>query len=1527
MHLWKFCLLGLFTFTTVFADHVYEDFENGVSGWYFYDDNADEGDSRIESHYGLDPDGTYFMTEAFTPGYNSENCGILDYYLGTELNCWVGIGHETDDTLDLRGTTHFQFDAKADKNTPISFRAKISTVTDYDYHQTKIDITDEWQTFTIAIDDFEQQNWSGNGTIPFDLSQFIGFEFGLDGFNNTMGTNGQIYLDNFVIKGDPAQYRPPEPPEMVSPSNEQHWVSIEPDFIWNKQNSAHFYNIQLSSFEDFSVLIVDENCTDTVYSVDDPLSTATTYYWRVRGENDYGTGEWGAYHSFTTTSEPGQPQLLSPDDADFVTSVTPLLQWDDVDGAETYTVKIAEDDSFTAVLETETTNQSSYTVKSALENSSTYYWRVQAHNSVGDSEYSSIWSFSTPVLPSPPDLLSPINAATGVMRPVEFRWDEASDAETYTLQYSTSDDFAMAETVTDIANTDTSLASFEYSTDYYWRVRGENANGSGSWSSPQSFTTQIAPPPISVLLSPENGAKDILFPTTLIWEDLQTAEGYTVELSTSFDFSKLVLEEDVQSGNSLIISELEPNTSYYWRVRGYNAGGPANKWALRVFTTAGYPDAPELTSPADQETAASLRPELQWEELQTAASYKIEISTEEDFSNTIVSENVPVANFSLNDYEGDISNSTTYYWRVSAVNNVGESDFSEIRSFITPAPPEAPLLVSPTDNSTDISAKASLKWNKVGESYYQIEIRTQDRTIETTVHDTMLSYNFDYNSSVYWKVRTVNQNGTSAWSEEWEFTTEGAPPASPRITFPENEEEGLPVNLTLQWEATEEATGYHVQVCGNNSYTTIVVEDSTAATEYSISALDTSKTYFWRVRAYHTSAGPWSESDFRTAGLPVAPILISPANEAPVENLNPTLKWASLIGATSYTVEIATDTLFKQTLSSKSVEATSWTTNDLLSNTTYFWRVSASNSIGDGQFSRFRSFTTPSTLGKPVLAAPENGSTVPITIELEWEAVAEATSYCLKIASDNTMTTYIVDECGLASTSYSLSELDYGTSYYWQVKAANTTDSSDWTVARSFTTIPAPPAAPILSVPQDEAEVPSLTPSVSWDVVPSALSYTVEVCTSETFSENVISREVSVNEIALAELVNGRTYYWRVFAENNTGTSEPSTVWSFKTAVLPPAPALAFPGDDSTGIAIPAVLSWDEISDAASYQIQVSADQDFTNIIVDSAEMEMTTLETDVLDYSTEYFWRVRVMNAVGNGSWSEAYSFTTQIAPPDAPALVGPSNQAEGIEVDCRFIWKQVSDAENYSLQISESEDFSDTVVNIDAITDSFTIVTQLQNNTEYYWRVSAHNESGMGEWSSVWSFVTIIPAPETPMLITTGIDTLKVASFTSKWNKSGPEVTKYEIQVANDSLMKDTLFTHKALTDTVFEVTELENETVYWWRVRAYNDAGWGEFSDPAKIVVNRPIVPVIPADFSVTLSGAALQRGKVKYGIPEKCRVRMVAYDIRGRVVRTYLSKVHSPGNYSVFVDPNSLSAGKYFIIFSAGKYRRTMSLIAH
>jgi uncharacterized protein (TIGR02145 family) len=98
-------------------------------------------------------------------------------------------------------------------------------------------------------------------------------------------------------------------------------------------------------------------------------------------------------------------------------------------------------------------------------------------------------------------------------------------------------------------------------------------------------------------------------------------------------------------------------------------------------------------------------------------------------------------------------------------------------------------------------------------------------------------------------------------------------------------------------------------------------------------------------------------------------------------------------------------------------------------------------------------------------------------------------------------------------------------------------------------------------------------------------------------------------------------------------------------------------------------------------------------------------------------------------------------------PTLIQPLNGDVNVPVSILFKWNSVSGATEYHLQISTDTQFTygTIIYDVRILYDTIKLITGLNNNTQYFWRVSAWNYFWWSEWSEIWSFTTTTTCPVT--------------------------------------------------------------------------------------------------------------------------------------------------------------------------------------
>ncbi len=377
------------------------------------------------------------------------------------------------------------------------------------------------------------------------------------------------------------------------------------------------------------------------------------------------------------------------------------------------------------------------------------------------------------------------------------------------------------------------------------------------------------------------------------------------------------------------------------------------------------------------------------------------------------------------------------------------------------------------------------------------------------------------------------------------------------------------------------------------------------------------------------------------------PVLSFPADQSIEQATTLTLGWREVQSISSYQVQVSTTSDFSNLIVDETaISSTSLEITELNTCTTYYWRVRAANAAGTSDWSDGWSFTTVIVVpAATTLVSPIDGETgVEINPTLAWNTSFCTDSYHLQIATDSDFSTVVMNQDSVMDTSFPVSGLSNYTTYYWRVNATNSAGTSDWSSVRSFTTIPAVPAAPALVSPADGETGVQINPILTWHAASGASSYQLQVSTSPSFSDPfLVQDKITETSFTVSGLLNNTRYYWRVNAMNEGGTSDWSTIWQFTTIVAPPAaPILNSPPDSATGISVNPTLVWNPSDGASSYRLQVATISDFVTTIIDESAITTNSFQATGLENSTQYFWRINATNEGGTSDWSTVWSFVT---------------------------------------------------------------------------------------------------------------------------------------------------------------------------------------------------------------------------------------------------------------------------------------------
>ena len=365
-------------------------------------------------------------------------------------------------------------------------------------------------------------------------------------------------------------------------------------------------------------------------------------------------------------------------------------------------------------------------------------------------------------------------------------------------------------------------------------------------------------------------------------------------------------------------------------------------------------------------------------------------------------------------------------------------------------------------------------------------------------------------------------------------------------------------SFTANWSSVSGATGYRLDVSPNSSFSTYVAGYQNLnvgkTITRSVTGLNASTTYYYRVRAYNASGTSGNSNVVHVTTLsPTGPPVVITKPATLIASFSATLNGSvdpHGLTTTVYfqygrTISYGSTTL-SQIKTGNTYQSISANVSGLTASTIYHFRLVAVNNAGT-RYGTDRTFTTLTPTGPPIVttssatliasfSATLNGSVDPhgLTTTVYFQ-YGTTTNYGLTSATQSkTGNTY-------QNVTANISGLTASTTYHFRMVATNS-GGTRYGSDRTFTTLSA--TGPPVVITNPATNIATNTATLNGKVDPHGLSTTVyfQYGTTAAYGHTSASQSktgnayqnVSANISGLTALT---TYHFRIVGTNNSGTT------------------------------------------------------------------------------------------------------------------------------------------------------------------------------------------------------------------------------------------------------------------------------------------------------------------------------------------------------------------------------------------------------
>jgi transcriptional regulator CtsR len=342
--------------------------------------------------------------------------------------------------------------------------------------------------------------------------------------------------------------------------------------------------------------------------------------------------------------------------------------------------------------------------------------------------------------------------------------------------------------------------------------------------------------------------------------------------------------------------------------------------------------------------------------------------------------------------------------------------------------------------------------------------------------------------------------------------------------------------------------------------------------------------------------------------------------------------------------------------------------------------------------------------------------------------------------------------------------------------------------------------------------------------------------------EQIMTVPENATTFADTGLIPNQTYTYRVQADNGADQSFHSNEVEATTAeTKPEAPAnLSASVESATSIKI----TWtDNSSNEKGFIIERKTDGgDYSQINTVSAN---ATSYTDMgLSSGIKYYYKVQAYNTAGKSVYSNEVEITTGETTPAAPSNLSISAQSS---ISIGITWADNSSNEmGFKIERKTSSGNYSQIAVVNADITSYND-TGLFSGVKYYYRVQAYNTAGNSAYSNEIEATTAETMPAAPSNLSVSAQSSTSIRITWADNSNNETGFKIERKTSGGSYSQITIV---SANTTSYTDTGLPSNTLYYYRVRAYNLAGNSAYSgEDYATTTGSGSIPAAPSNLSVS------------------------------------------------------------------------------